>query len=197
MPQATLPLLAKVWFLATAPAVIVDSIFVLMRPQRADVPHPLAEVVPFTYWTMYAQYDRRYTANEDAFVVVQSWMNLAEVAMGVCALFLSMCNRQSDAIKLTIVVALMTLYKTVLYCLVDVAEGFKYTRHNPFQDRLTMLIAPWSLWIITPSILLYQCFRAPAVENVPCTSKPKAVASPHPQQHRQQGHKNHKGGKTK
>ncbi|KAG5499259.1 hypothetical protein JIQ42_04072 [Leishmania sp. Namibia] len=195
MPQTTLPLLAKVWFLAVAPAIILDAIFVLMRPQSVDVPHPLAEVFPFTYWTIYAQYDRRYAANDDAFVVVHSWLKLVEVVMGFFAVLCSLWNIQSHAIKLAIVVSLMTLYKTVLYCLIDIVEGGKYTHHNTLQDRLIMLIAPWSLWFIVPSIILHQCFRALAVANVARQAAPKAAASRHQQQERHQGNKNHKGSK--
>ncbi|GET89757.1 hypothetical protein, conserved [Leishmania tarentolae] len=177
MPQATLPLLAKIWFLAVTPIIIVDAIFVLTRAKSANVPHPLAEVVPFRYWTIYAQYDRRYAANNDPFVVVQSWLNLVEMAMGLLVTLFAMCRAQNIAIKLAIVVCLMTLYKTVFYCLVEIAEGGKYTQHNTLQEKLTVLIAPLSVWIVVPSVIVRQCFRALAVTNVPGTSRPKATAS--------------------
>ncbi|CAG9576712.1 conserved hypothetical protein [Leishmania major strain Friedlin] len=182
MPQATVPLLAKIWFLAVAPVVILDAIFVLTRAKSVNLPHPLAEVVPFRYWAIYAQYDRRYAANDDSFVVVQSWLNLVEVAVGLFVTLLAICDAQNVAIKLAIVVCLMTLYKTVFYCLIEIAEGGKYTRHNTVQEKLTMLIAPLSVWIVVPSLILRQCFRALAVASVPGPFKPKAAASQHHQQ---------------
>ncbi|CBZ28207.1 conserved hypothetical protein [Leishmania mexicana MHOM/GT/2001/U1103] len=194
MPQATLPLLAKIWFLAVTPVVVLDSIFVLTRAKSVNLPHPLAEVFPFKYWVLYAQYDRRYAANNDPFVVVQSWLNLVEVAMGLFVTLFAVCNAQNLAIKLSIVVCLMTLYKTVLYCLMEIAEGGKHTRHNTFQEKLTMLIAPLSLWVIVPSLILLQCFRALAVANVPAPSKPKATAS---QQHQQQKHHDNSNNQAK
>ncbi|AIN99490.1 hypothetical protein LPMP_271080 [Leishmania panamensis] len=185
MPQAALPLLAKVWFLAVVPLIVVDAIFVLTRAKSVDLPHPLAEVVPFKYWTVYAQYDRRYAANDDAFVVVQSWLNLVEAMMGLFVTLSALCNAQNLAIKLAIVVSLMTLYKTVIYCLIDIAEGGKYTHHITFHEQLTMLIAPLSVWIVFPTIILYQCFRALAIANVSGTSKQKTTV---PQHHQQRKH---------
>ncbi|CAC9499470.1 conserved hypothetical protein [Leishmania infantum JPCM5] len=195
MPQAALPLLAKIWFLVVAPVVILDAIFVLTRAKSVNLPHPLAEVVPFRYWAIYARYDRRYAANDDPFVVVQSWLNLVEVAMGLFVTLLAICDAQNLAIKLAIVVCLMTLYKTVFYCLIEIAEGGKHTRHNTVSEKLTMLIAPLSVWILVPSLILRQCFRALAVASVPGSFKPKATVSQHYQQQKHHGNNNNQGKK--
>ncbi|KAG5501461.1 hypothetical protein JKF63_03290 [Porcisia hertigi] len=195
MPQATLSLLAKVWFLAVTPICVVDSIFVFTRAKSVHQPHPLAEMVPFKYWTIYAQYDRRYAANDDVFVVVQSLLNLLEVTMGLFVVLLAFCNARNLSIKLAMIVSVMTLYKTLCYVLVDFAEGGKYTRHNTLFELSALVIAPLSVWIIVPAIIICQCSRALSVANVPGPSKSRAYAYQNNQQQKQQGNVNTQGKK--
>jgi hypothetical protein len=167
MPQAGLPLLAAVWFSAVAPVVVVDGLFVLTRSLDPAVPHPLRDVLPFNYWMMYAQYDHRYGPNDDAFVIAQSWLNLVEVGLGLLVVLLSLCHAKNAAVKLAILVAMMTLYKTVLYFALDIAEEGKYTKHNNFFEQLTMVVIPSSFWIIVPAIIIKKCLRVLALTNVP------------------------------
>ncbi|KAL7697048.1 hypothetical protein N2W54_001268 [Lotmaria passim] len=167
MPQAGLPLLAAVWFSAVAPVVLVDGIFVLTRSLDASVPHPLSQVFPFKYWLIYAEYDRRYGPNDDAFVVAQSWLNLVEVALGLLAVLLSFCRANNAAVKLALLVATMTLFKTVLYYVLDIVEDGKYTKHNTFFEQLTMVIIPSSFWIIIPAVIIKKCFAVLTLVNVP------------------------------
>ncbi|KPA80928.1 hypothetical protein ABB37_04328 [Leptomonas pyrrhocoris] len=167
MPQAGLPLLAAVWFSAVAPVVLIDGIFVLTRSLHAKVPHPLSEVFPFKYWLIYARYDRRYGPNDDAFVIAQSWLNLVEVVLGLLAVLLSLRRASNAAVKLGILVATMTMYKTVLYFMLDVAEEGRYTKHNTLIDQLTMVVIPSSFWIIVPAVIIKQCFGVLALTSVP------------------------------
>lgn len=188
MQQATLPLLATVWFVVLAPIVVIDGIFVLTRATSPGGAHPLGDTVPFSYWAIYAKYDRRYAPNDDAFVVAQSWLNIVEVVMGLLTALLGLCKVNNLAIKLAIVVNMMTLYKTVMYYLIDIAENGKYTHHNTFQEQLLMVILPSSFWIIIPCIILRQCFRALNVAQVRAPSKakpPQPQPQPQPQQSQQ------------
>ncbi|KAK7198103.1 Emopamil binding protein [Novymonas esmeraldas] len=186
MPQATLPLFPKIWFLLSAPVVVVDAIFVLMRANSVDVPHPLADTPPFKYWLIYAEHDHRYAPNDDAFVVLQSWLNLVEVALGLLVALLALGRAQNAAIKLAIVVSLMTLYKTVIYLGIDVVEGSKYTKHNTLQDQVLMFVIPSSVWLVASSVILRQCFSALVVANVPGPVRTKSAASQQPKQQQQQ-----------
>ncbi|RNF08217.1 cholestenol Delta-isomerase [Trypanosoma conorhini] len=159
MATLELPLLAKLWFLLTAPVVLIDGVFVLTRSSSPSVPHPLADTPPFNWWVLYATYDRRYAPNDDAFVVVQSWMNMLEVALGILALVLSHRGSVVEGLQLALVVSVMTLYKTVLYLAMEVVEGGKYTKHNSTFDTLMMTVLPSSFWIIVPAMLIVQCGR--------------------------------------
>ncbi|KPI87685.1 hypothetical protein ABL78_3223 [Leptomonas seymouri] len=165
MPQAGLPLLAAVWFCAVAPVVLVDGIFVLTRSVDATVAHPLSDVFPFNYWTLYSKYDLRYAPNDDAFVVAQSWLNVVEVVLGLLAVMLSLCRAKNAAVKLGLLVATMTMYKTVLYFAMDIAEGSKFTKHNTLFDLLSMVVIPSSWWIIIPAIIIKKCFNILALTN--------------------------------
>lgn len=181
MPQAGLPLLAAVWFSVVAPVVVVDGVFVLTRSLDVNIPHPLSEVVPFKYWLIYAQYDRRYAPNNDAFVVAQSWLNLVEVALGLVAVMLGLLRANNAAVKLAILVATMTLFKTVLYYVLDIVEEGLYTKHNTFAEQFAMVIVPSSFWIIVPAVIIKQCFRILTLVHVP-EKKGKAKAAQQQQQ---------------
>jgi len=159
MSSVKLPALAKLWFLAVTPIVAIDAMFVLFRSSDPKQPHPLAETIPFKYWTIYEKYDLRYAPNDDAFVVAQSWMNVIEVVLGMVAVVLSQMNVHEAAVKLALIVAVMTMYKTVLYYLMDVAEDGKFTSHNTFKDKVLMVWVPSSFWIIVPAIIVAQCSR--------------------------------------
>lgn len=167
--MAKLSKLAIFWYIMVTPVVLIDGIFVLNRaPANSPNPrHPLADTIPFSYWTIYERYDRRYAPNDDAFVVAQSYLNLLEVFLGLVILFLALCGAQGSAIKLSIVVSMMTLYKTILYFVMDIAEGGKFTKHNSFQDNCLMVLLPSSFWILVPGIILYQCFSSLTLKSAP------------------------------
>ncbi|KEG11600.1 hypothetical protein DQ04_02451020 [Trypanosoma grayi] len=157
--MAGLTRLAQFWLLLTAPVVLIDAVFVLTRAASPDEPHPLANTPPFSFWELYATYDRRYGPNDDAFVVVQSWLNLLEIVLGVFSVVLTWKGDACRSVKLALIVSVMTAYKTVLYLALDVAEGGKYTRHNTALDMLTMVLLPSSLWIAVPTVVALQCLR--------------------------------------
>lgn len=156
MAKVTVPKLALLWYALVTPVVIIDAIFVLQRSKSG--PHPLAEVVPFNFWVLYAEYDKRYSPNDDAFVVVQSYLNLVEVTLGVLVLLLALFRSRLPAVKLSLVVSAMTIYKTVMYFAMDVVEGGKYTAHNSIPNQLMMVMVPSSFWVVIPSIIFAKCW---------------------------------------
>ncbi|EPY38735.1 hypothetical protein AGDE_05194 [Angomonas deanei] len=154
MPPAQLPLIAKIWFALVTPIVLIDGLFVLNRqPVGSNAPHPLANTVPFNFWLIYEKYDRRYAPNDDAFVVAQSYLNLMEIALGLVAIALSFLKKDDLAIKLAALVCCMTFYKTVLYFVMDIVEGGKYTKHNSMKDQIQFVIIPSSFWLIVPAYI--------------------------------------------
>lgn len=157
--------LAIVWFVLTAVVVGIDLTFVLYRP--AYVPgaavqpaHPLATTFPFDSWVLYSTFDHRYAVNDDAFVVVQSYCNLIEVVVQLLAVVLSLAGAYSTSHKLALVVSMMTLYKTVMYGLMEHVEGGKFTHHNETKDLILMVVIPSSFWILIPAILAKRSWSA-------------------------------------
>lgn len=177
MAVASLSKLALVWFTLVTPIVLIDGIFVLTRApaSASDHTHPLADTIPFKYWTIYAQYDRRYSSNDDAFVVAQSYLNLAEVALGMVAVVLEVALKaHGAALKLAIVVCMMTLYKTIIYYVMDVVEGGTYTKHNSPREQFLMVTLPSSFWVIVPAFIMKQCFDSLVATNRAKARKPSS-----------------------
>ncbi|KAF8283618.1 putative Emopamil binding protein [Trypanosoma cruzi] len=157
MAALGIPLFAKLWFILTAPLLLIDATFVFTRSSSTGVPHPLADTPPFNLWVLYSTYDRRYAPNDDAFVVLQSGMNILEAALGLFAFLLAERGKAIASLKLALVVGVMTLYKTLMYFSLEAIEGGKYTKHNSTFDALMMVALPSSLWIIVPAAIILQC----------------------------------------
>lgn len=159
-----MPSLATAWFVMTFPIVIIDAAYVLLRAPPgtyADpLRHPFGDVLPLSLWNLYAEHDHRYASNDDAFVVAQSYLNLAEAALGLLALMVALLGFYRAGLVTAIVVSLMTVYKTVIFFLMDFVEKGKFTNHNSLEDKIKFIWAPSSFWIIIPSIILVQCFGA-------------------------------------
>lgn len=159
-----MPFLATLWFMATTPIVMVDAIFVLTRalPESCADPriHPLEKYFPFKLWSVYASYDNRYYPNDDAFVTVQSYLNLLEVILGLLAVVLTLLKFHRAGLGLGMIVSVMTVYKTVMYFLMELMEDGKYTKHNTMMENSIMVWLPSSFWIVIPTINFFQIFSS-------------------------------------
>lgn len=164
--------LAIVWFTLTAVVVSIDLVYVLMRPSVIGKPHPLARNPVFAQWEYYATFDKRYGVNDDAFVVVQSICNALEVIMQLAAVGLNTLGKLGAANKLALVVSIMTLYKTVMYAMMEHFDGGKYTKHNSLQDLVLMVMIPSSFWIMIPAYLAVQSWRRLEVASQTLTKGP-------------------------
>jgi hypothetical protein len=56
-------------------------------------------------------------------------------------------------------VATMTLSKTVLYGLVELASANKHTEHNSIQDLVLLYIIPNGMWIVMPLAIVLTLSR--------------------------------------
>jgi uroporphyrin-III C-methyltransferase len=94
----------------------------------------------------YSRFDQRY-AGFDAFGSAQSWANLVEVV----ALVLW---RRFSGLVLALVVSTATLWKTVLYFLVEAASGLAMTRQSldagDLGGFLAVAVLPNLVWIVMP-----------------------------------------------
>ena len=165
--------LAYFWFILATFTVLIDLTYVLTRPKApaTSAEHPLASTFPFSGWTLYTQFDKRYAPNDDAFVVVQSWCNAGECVLQLLAVMASLASAYAFAHKVTVVVCVMVTYKTIMYALMEFADGSKFTQHNTTKDLLTMVVIPSSFWIIVPLILLKRSINALSLRPVPLSSK--------------------------
>eukprot|EP00796_Vickermania_ingenoplastis_P004189 gene4189-3027_t len=162
--KIVMPNLGTFWFLINIPIVLIDAAYVLLRAPPGMYPdpsiHPYGNMAPLSWWNTYAIYDHRYHSNDDAFVVAQSYLNIAEAVLGLAALCIAMLGYYRSGLGTAIAVCWMTIYKTIIFFLMDVVEEGKFTKHNTLQDKVLMIWLPSSFWIIIPFILMLQCFSA-------------------------------------
>ena len=153
--------LSVLWLLVSIPIVLIDATFVMSRPESLG-----ATTLPFSGWVLYTQYDKRYADAVDGFVRMQSWLNYVEVALQGVAVML-------DSVKLALLVSVMTLYKTVMYFLMEEADHGKFTKHNTTVDWLKMVFIPSLFWIVFPAYVAWDCLRKLQVVGALPTGKPK------------------------
>lgn len=151
--------LAITWFLLTSIIVSIDLVYVLTRPNDASKRHPLSSNYVFAQWEYYSTFDKRYAVNDDAFVVVQSLCNAVEIVFQLFAVLLHAAGKYTTANTLALVVSVMTLYKTVMYGMMEHFEGGKYTNHNSTADLIQMVVIPSSFWILIPGVIVLQSWR--------------------------------------
>lgn len=150
-----LPRWIKVWFAFTIPVVVWDAAFVLSRPD--SLPGGSIAWI-WSPYHLYLDVDRRYLDLSDTFVIAQSCMNLIEAALGGLALYLaSRAHRRARLVAFS--VALMTLAKTVLYFMVEAANGFANIAHaEPW--RIALLYATMNgVWIVVPAMIVRRLGR--------------------------------------
>lgn len=158
--MASVPGTFIAWFFLTAVVVAIDATYVLTRASThaADTRHPYRDTFPLKYWTIYEQYDRRYLANDDVWNPIQAWLNVAEALLGLVVVLLSVAGAPRAALKLAIIVSMMTLYKTVVYLCIDAGEGHLYTKHNSQKDLITMIYLPFAAWVVIPAWIIKRSF---------------------------------------
>ncbi|MBN9184992.1 MAG: hypothetical protein J0I97_05940, partial [Microbacterium sp.] len=98
----------------------------------------------------YSSFDHRY-AGFDAFGSAQSWANLIEVVVPVWVLFHA---RRWSGVVVGLIVSVATLWKTVIYFLVEASSGLEMTRQSIERGDvvgfLMVAILPNLVWIVVP-----------------------------------------------
>jgi hypothetical protein len=139
------------WFIVSSVTVVIDLTFVLGRPATLQATTP-----PYVWWVLYTKHDKRYGDMKDGWVVAQSWLNALEVAFQLIAVLASLLKINQFANKLALVVSTMTLYKTVIYFLIEYFEDYKFTKHNSEKDLMLMVVIPSGVWIVMSAIVALQ-----------------------------------------
>ena len=142
-----MPRWVVVWLVVTAGIQTYDAAYELLGP-LSHAGGRLAWLWPGHVF--YSRFDQRY-AGFDAFGSAQSWANLLEVVALVVALVLW---RRFSGLVLALVVSTATLWKTVLYFLVEAASGLAMTRQSLDEGDLggflAVAVLPNLVWIVMP-----------------------------------------------
>ncbi len=146
-----IPGLIVAWLVATAIIQTYDACYELLG-SLSHAGGPLSWLWPGHVF--YASFDHRY-ADFDAFGSAQSWANLLEVIVLVIAIVL---RRRFSGVVLALLVSTATLWKTVIYFLVEISSGLEMTRQSLEQGNLVGFLAvavlPNLVWIVVPLIVV-------------------------------------------
>ena len=150
--SATFPKWIAVWLLLSSLICTWDAAFVLLRPWSFDqlAWHPYKE---------YVQVDHLYGNLQDTFVYSQSLLNIVEVVINLCSLFLLFSRHYRPASVLAMTVCVMTGAKTVLYLTMEVVSGLEATGHNDAVTFAVLYILPNGVWILVPFLCWLSLFK--------------------------------------
>ena len=115
-------------------------------------------VFPFTGWHLYIQYDKRYAALEDAWVVLQSYLNIVEIALQLVCVMLHVAGKRELALKLAIAVSAATFYKTAIYLALEAMDKYPFTKHLSSKDFWLMVVLPSAFWLALPLYVVKSSF---------------------------------------
>ncbi len=151
-----LPRWIVVWFVITAIIQTYDACYELL----GAISHkggPMAWLWPGHVF--YSSFDHRY-AGFDAFGSAQSWANLIEVVVLVWVLFHA---RRWSGVVVGLIVSVATLWKTVIYFLVEASSGLEMTRQSIERGDvvgfLMVAILPNLVWIVVPLTVVISLGR--------------------------------------
>lgn len=147
-PDLRLPRWVVAWLVVTALIQTYDACYVLLGSLSHEGGR-LAGLWPGHVF--YSRFDHRY-AGFDAFGSAQSWANLLEVLVILWVLIVA--RRRFSGVVLALVVSVATLWKTVIYFLVEISSGLEMTRQSLDQGDLggflAVAVLPNLVWIVVP-----------------------------------------------
>jgi uroporphyrin-III C-methyltransferase len=150
-PSLRLPRWIVVWLIVTACIQTYDACYVLLG-SASHAGGSLSFLWPGHVF--YSGFDHRY-ADFDAFGSAQSWANLLEVIVLICAICL---RRRWSGLVLALLVSVATFWKTVIYFLVEIASGLQMTRQSLEEGDivgfLAVAVLPNLVWIVVPLIVV-------------------------------------------
>lgn len=142
------------WVAITVPVVMWDAAYVLMRPysETSAIWKP---------YQLYAEVDLTYgksgNAHSEAWCLSQTMMNVVEVLLQCYALLrIAMTGRTDRCAAVTLLVASVgTLWKTLLYFLIEHNSNWANVGHNDLHTLITLYVIPNGLWIVFPALATY------------------------------------------
>jgi hypothetical protein len=153
MANAFIPGWLMVWLVASSLIVIYDASYVLLRPASMEG----GKLFPYySAYALYIQYDTLYGNLKDSFVVIQSWLNLVEVALTLTAVTLSFSSctiKQLVSGLMVIVGSAFIFWKTVIYLSYD-HQFLTPPTNAPTIQALLVFWIPSSLWVIFPFLAI-------------------------------------------
>lgn len=164
------PLWIVIWLVLSSIIVAWDIGFVLMRPASM-------EGGEWSWlWAPYSNYyrvDLAYGDLSNHWIRAQTLGNIFESFLNFSAVIFyyspfSSQNRMAPIIGMCS--ALMTLWKTVLYWVIEYCSNYENTGHNTLFDAVFIFIIPNALWLIFP-FLIVMWFAKYFYELVPASGK--------------------------
>jgi hypothetical protein len=143
------------WFIVSSILCAIDASFVLLRPGTLPGGNLVDYFPIWKGWHTYIKYDKRYASMTDGWVVLQSWLNLLEIAISYLSILFLVIGWRSASLKVAAAVSVMTAYKTIIYFGMEYADGFPFTKHNSTSDLLLYVVLPSSFWVFIP----FYCAR--------------------------------------
>jgi hypothetical protein len=149
MFNPSLPKWVKVWFVIIGVMVLYDSSFVLNRPNSLPG-YPLSK-----FWGVFSYYlpvDKSFGDMKNSFLVAWSYINAVEAALSFLAVYR---NGEPIALILGLLASCVSLTKTSLFLLNELAGGMKGIGHNALFDMGLWYILPWGLFMVVPAAVAF------------------------------------------
>lgn len=139
------------WIFVSSVIVCFDAFFVLNRP---DTLKGGKYYGIFQLYENYYRFDTLYNMNDDLFVVIQSWLNIAEAVISLFAIL--MCLAKCPGKKLIgafmcLIVSAMIFWKTVIFVWYDHSWLTEDAR-NFCSESIMYYYIPSSFWIVMPFV---------------------------------------------
>ncbi|KAI0297980.1 hypothetical protein BC826DRAFT_907377 [Russula brevipes] len=152
------------WFLLSAPVVIWDAFYCLMRPRSmvgGDLhwiwqPYSIYQEVDWIYGIKALREHNGFTNAQCKFLLHHAVINLIETALNVLYLYLAHVARYPAASVVGFGSVVMTLSKTVLYWLQEYYCNLCNIGHNDLKTLFVFWVIPDGLWIVVPALVTYK-----------------------------------------
>ncbi|KZT25890.1 hypothetical protein NEOLEDRAFT_1064358 [Neolentinus lepideus HHB14362 ss-1] len=147
----------SLWFLLTTPVIFWDASYCFMRPRSmkgGDLhwiwkPYEIYQEVDYVYGVKALQ-------EGDGFPNAQSFLNVVETLFNILYIYLVHLSPSPTAPLIGFASATMTLSKTALYWLQEYYCAGCSVGHNNLIDLIVYWVIPNGLWLVFPSLIVYQ-----------------------------------------
>lgn len=147
----------SLWFAVTVPVIFWDAGYCFLRPRSmkgGDLhwiwrPYAIYQDIDYIYGLKALQ-------EGDGFPNAQSLLNVLETLLNIAYLSLAHRSLSPAAPLVGFASATMTLSKTALYWLQEYFCSYCSIGHNSAFDLLVYWIIPNGLWLLVPSLIVYQ-----------------------------------------